>query len=148
MPMDLQRTQEARNEYGDWQTSFAFARFVCLYLKGQGINPQVIIEPTCGKGNFIKAAIVTFDNLEEVYGVEIYNPYLVELKDYAETIGHVSVHLFNHDVFTFNFDTIKHQIQGKNILVLGNPPWVTNSELGKNNGENIPKKYNYIQIIR
>ena len=143
MPMDLQRTQEARNEYGDWQTSFAFARFVCLYLKGQGINPQVIIEPTCGKGNFIKAAIATFDNLEEVYGVEIYNPYLVELKDYAETIGHVSVHLFNHDVFTFNFDTIKHQIQGKNILVLGNPPWVTNSELGKNNGENIPKKYNY-----
>lgn len=146
MPTDLQRTQEARNEYGDWQTSFEFACLVCHYLKGQGINPQVIIEPTCGKGNFIKAAIATFDNLEDIYGVEIYNPYLVELKDYTDKFDHVSVHLFNHDVFTFDFDTIKYHIQGKNILILGNPPWVTNSELSKNNSENIPQKYNYRDV--
>lgn len=143
VPTDLQRTQEARNEYGDWQTSFEFACLVCRYLKHQGVNPQIIIEPTCGKGNFIKAAIVTFDNLEEIYGVEIYKPYLDELKVYTDTLNHVAVHLFNHDVFTFNFNDIKYQIQGKNILILGNPPWVTNSELSKNNSENIPMKYNY-----
>lgn len=140
---DLQRTQEARNEYGDWQTSFEFACLVCRYIKRQGVNPQVIIEPTCGKGNFIKAAIATFENLEEIYGIEIYKPYLDELKIYTDTLKNVSVHLFNHDVFTFNFNDIKRQVQGKNILVLGNPPWVTNSELGKNNSENIPTKYNY-----
>lgn len=143
VPTDLQRTQEARNEYGDWQTSFEFACLVCRYLKRQGVNPQIIIEPTCGKGNFIKAAIATFDNLEEIYGVEIYKPYLDELKIYTDTLNHVDVHLLNHDVFTFNFNEIKRQIQGKNILILGNPPWVTNSELSKNNSENIPTKYNY-----
>ena len=143
VPTDLQRTQEARNEYGDWQTSFEFACLVCRYLKRQGIDPQIIIEPTCGKGNFIKAAIATFDNLEEIYGVEIYKPYLDELKVYTDTLNHVTVHLFYHDVFTFNFNEIKCQIQGKNMLILGNPPWVTNSELSKNNSENIPTKYNY-----
>ena len=143
VPTDLQRTQEARNEYGDWQTSFEFACFVCRYLKRQGVNPQIIIEPTCGKGNFIKAAIATFDNLEEIYGVEIYKPYLDELKIYTDTLNNVSVHLFNHDVFTYNFNDIKRKIQGKNVLILGNPPWVTNSELSKNNSENIPTKYNY-----
>lgn len=143
VPTDLQRTQEARNEYGDWQTSFEFACLVCRYLKRQGVNPQIIIEPTCGKGNFIKAAIATFDNLEEIYGVEIYKPYLDELKIYTDTLNNVSVHLFNHDVFTYNFNDIKRKIQGKNVLILGNPPWVTNSELSKNNSENIPTKYNY-----
>lgn len=143
VPTDMQRTQEARNEYGDWQTSFEFACFVCRYLKRQGVNPQIIIEPTCGKGNFIKAAIATFDNLEEIYGVEIYKPYLDELKIYTDTLNNVSIHLFNHDVFTYNFNDIKRKIQGKNVLILGNPPWVTNSELSKNNSENIPTKYNY-----
>ena len=142
-PTDLQRTQEARNEYGDWQTSYEFACLVCRYLKRQGVTPQIVIEPTCGKGNFIKAAIATFDNLEEIYGVEIYKPYLDELKIYTDTLNNVSVHLFNHDVFTFNFNDIKRQVQGKNILILGNPPWVTNSELSRNNSENIPTKYNY-----
>lgn len=143
VPTDSRRTQEARNEYGDWQTSYEFACLVCRYLIRQGVNPQVVIEPTCGKGNFIKAAIATFDNLEEIYGVEIYKPYLDELKVYTDTLNNVSVHLFNHDVFTFNFNVIKHKIQRKNILILGNPPWVTNSELSKNNSENIPTKYNY-----
>lgn len=141
--MSKNKTQEVRKAYGDWQTSFEFACLVCRYLKHQGVNPQIIIEPTCGKGNFIKAAIATFENVEDVYGIEIYKPYLDELKVYTDTLKNVSVHLINHDVFTFDFDEIKRQIQGKNILILGNPPWVTNSEQSKNNSENVPTKYNY-----
>lgn len=49
-------------------------------VKKQGIRPQVIIEPTCGKGHFILAALQTFDNIEEIYGIEIYKPYLQTLK--------------------------------------------------------------------
>lgn len=143
VPSELNRSQEARNEYGDWQTSFEFASLVCSYLKNQGVNPQIIIEPTCGKGNFIKAAIASFENLEEIYGVEIYKPYLDELETYTEKLENVSVHLINHDVFTFDFVEIKRRVQGKNILILGNPPWVTNSELSKNNSDNIPTKFNY-----
>ena len=41
-----------RDEYGDWQTNYPLALSVCQMLKNKGINPQVIIEPTCGFGNF------------------------------------------------------------------------------------------------
>ena len=42
-----------RIEYGDWQTSLELAFEVCKLLKEIGVNPKVIVEPTCGKGNFI-----------------------------------------------------------------------------------------------
>ena len=52
-----------REGYGDWQTSYEFAKSVCLYLKSRGITPEVIVEPTCGIGNFIAAAIDVFDTI-------------------------------------------------------------------------------------
>lgn len=65
-----------RNDYGDWQTSYDFAKEVCLYLKKKGITPEVIVEPTCGLGNFIAAAIDVFNSIEEVYAVEICQEYI------------------------------------------------------------------------
>ena len=65
-----------RDEYGDWQTNYPLALSVCQMLKNKGINPQVIIEPTCGKGNFILAALETFNTLEHVIGIEINAEYL------------------------------------------------------------------------
>ena len=67
---------EKKDEYGDWQTNLPLAISVCEYLKERGIRPQVIVEPTCGQGNFILAALLTFDSIEDVYGIEIYKPYL------------------------------------------------------------------------
>jgi arginyl-tRNA synthetase len=44
-----------RAEYGDFQTNIDLAINVAKYLKHNSINPKIIIEPTCGKGNFIVA---------------------------------------------------------------------------------------------
>ena len=66
-------------EFGDWQTNYELATEVCNLLKSKGINPQIIIEPTCGVGNFILAALNTFENLEGVYGIEIQKSYLEAL---------------------------------------------------------------------
>ena len=57
----------SKEEYGDWQTSMELALSVCRLLKEQGINPHVIVEPTCGKGHFILAALQTFDSIEDIY---------------------------------------------------------------------------------
>ena len=72
---------EKKNEYGDWQTNMSLAISVCEHIKSKGIFPQVIVEPTCGQGNFIVAALLTFDTIEDVYGIEIYKPYIEILKD-------------------------------------------------------------------
>lgn len=44
-----------KREYGDYQTPDSFAFSVCKYLKEKRkIRPQIVIEPTCGIGSFIK----------------------------------------------------------------------------------------------
>ncbi len=139
-----------RAEYGDFQTNQNLAKSVTILLKGNGINPKTIIEPTCGKGNFIVASLATFPYLQNVIGVEIYKPYIWETKfniinfyldnptDYKPTI---EINHFN--VFDFDFKEIANQFLNDEILVIGNPPWVTNSMLSSLESNNLPKKSNF-----
>ena len=99
-----------KEEYGDWQTNLSLAISICEHLRDQGISPQVIIEPTCGQGNFIIAALLTFDSIEDVYGIEIHQPYLEILKEklqkFGKTIEQVNIHLFHESIFGFDFKKI------------------------------------------
>lgn len=142
--------QENKVEYGDWQTNLELACRVCLLVKNQGISPEVIIEPTCGVGTFILASVIVFgETAKEIYGIEIYKPYIYELKfhflDYALNnpgIINCRIHLIHQSIFGFEFESLGIA-QNKNVLVVGNPPWVTNSKLGEINSENLPKKSNF-----
>lgn len=67
-----------RAEYGDFQTNLKLAVSVAQYLSKHIDEPEILIEPTCGKGNFICAALKTFSFLKKIYGVEIYKPYVWE----------------------------------------------------------------------
>lgn len=142
-----------KEEYGDWQTNMNLALDVCRLLKECGVNPQIIIEPTCGKGHFIMAAMQVFDTVEDIYGIEIYKPYLDELKvqilqqsiDCPDK-SQAKIHLYHQNIFDFDFTDIKQNIRGKEILVLGNPPWVTNSKLGGIKSSNLPPKTNFKKL--
>lgn len=136
-----------RKEFGDWQTNESLALSVCRLLKSQGIHPKILIEPTCGVGNFVMAALQVFeDDIEDVIALEINS-------DYFETMKHktsaskgnrnINFHFFNQDFFRFDFATIKPLFNNREILVLGNPPWVTNSMLSGLNSENLPLKNNF-----
>ncbi len=141
--------QEARDEFGDWQTNYQLACNVCQLMKEKGIRPQVVIEPTCGKGAFVLAALQTFESLELVYGIDIYKPYLNALKlnllekSFDSHRHNAKIKLFHSSIFDFDFKPIKEQCGQKNILVIGNPPWVTNSKLGSINSNNLPFKSNF-----
>lgn len=136
-----------KNEFGDWQTNYSLAVSICKHLKSQGINPQIVIEPTCGIGNFVIAATEVFDNLERVYCIEINHDYTEELsRRLRNTHLHgIDVSVINDSIFNVNMSEIKGQIHGKEILVLGNPPWVTNSKLGSMGSSNVPNKSNFKQ---
>lgn len=54
-----------------------------------------------------------------------------KLQEYQKNNLIVSYELYNADVFNFDFREIANQNPDQNILVIGNPPWVTNSGLGK-----------------
>lgn len=138
---------EKKDEYGDWQTNLPLAISVCEHLKAQGIRPQVIIEPTCGQGCFIVAALLTFDTIEDVFGVEIYKPYLEileeKLQKFGKSLNGVNIHLYHESIFDFDFRKITNNIAGRVVLAIGNPPWVTNSKLGEMGSDNLPVKTNF-----
>ena len=143
---------ENRIEYGDFQTNEKLAGSICNYLKNKKINPKILLEPTCGKGAFILSAIKTFDSLHQVFGIEIQEKYLWQLKfellEYFlknPTTNKPQINLYHCNVFDFDFKMIKNQINNQELLVIGNPPWVTNSTLSTLNSKNLPKKSNFKQ---
>ena len=139
-----------RAEYGDFQTNCDLANKTTLFLKSKGLSPQVIIEPTCGKGNFIVAFLKNFSQIETVLGIEIYKPYVWECK--FNIIGFFlenpnapkpDIRIYHFNVFDFNFNEIQKKYNDKKLLIIGNPPWVTNSQLGSLNSDNLPRKINF-----
>lgn len=139
-----------RAEYGDFQTNLDLANKVTFHLTTKNILPEIIIEPTCGKGNFIIAAMKHFSNVKKVFGIEIYKPYVWETKfniiDFylsnpANSKPEISI--IHNSVFDFDFKTVAKKNSTQEILIIGNPPWVTNSKLGSLNSSNLPKKTNF-----
>src|SRR5438034_7997380 len=72
--------RESVQEYGDFQTPLTLARTVCQKLFELGYRPEVLIEPTCGNGNFIIAALEIFPSIRKVFGLEIQEGYVTECK--------------------------------------------------------------------
>ncbi|MBI5214651.1 MAG: hypothetical protein HY960_02755 [Ignavibacteriae bacterium] len=139
-----------RAEYGDFQTNPNLASNVVKFLKQVSSNPEIIVEPTCGKGNFIVACLSTFKRIEKIFGVEIYKPYVWETKfnilqffiDNPDTRKpEIEINHFN--VFDFDFGRICKEHSRREILVIGNPPWVTNSKLSSLGSGNLPIKSNF-----
>jgi len=134
-------------EYGDYQTPYNLAEKVCKILVHEGVNPSIVIEPTFGLGHFIISAINNFNNIKQIYGVEIQKSYAYEFK---KKIINLSSELMNKNfsITVNNEDLFKHQIPSSlletddDLLILGNPPWVTVAELNKLSSSNIPKKSN------
>src|SRR5690554_1857362 len=139
-----------RAEYGDFQTNSDLANKVTLHLASKNISPEIVIEPTCGKGNFIIASLRNFKNIKNVFGVEIYKPYVWETKfsvvDFFLSNPNTNkpeISIIHCNVFDFDFNAIAKKHSANDILVIGNPPWVTNSKLGSLNSTNLPKKTNF-----
>jgi hypothetical protein len=144
-----------RAEYGDFQTNNRLALQVCAILKSKGITPEIIIEPTFGKGSFILAALQSFENVDRIIGVEIYKSYvwhtkfaIVEFFAHLKTAGKFekkkpAIILHHQSVFDFDFPALG--INKEQVLVLGNPPWVTNAMLSSLNSGNLPVKSNFKQ---
>ncbi len=126
-----------KREYGDYQTPADFAEKVCAYLKDyRHIQPSAVVEPTCGVGSFLNGSLLF--NAEEYYGIEI-NPAYCDIC--KQLICSDKVKIVNADFFSFSSkDLIQHKGQ---ILVIGNPPWVTNSTLSVLGSDNLPLKTNF-----
>lgn len=130
-------------EFGDFQTPLDLAREVCALLASKGVNPAAIVEPTCGIGTFLFAALEQFRTVERVLGFDINTEYVETVQErLKQQTGRNKVQIVHGDFFIINWQKTL-QTMPEPILVIGNPPWVTSAELGSLESANIPQKGNF-----
>lgn len=122
------------DEFGDFQTPVGLARQVFEVL--QGGTYKRVLEPTCGVGNFLYVARELLPSAE-LRGVEI-QP---DLAQAAAKVAQVDL----GDAMNYDFAGLKWGVEGK-LLVVGNPPWVTNAALTTMSSDNKPALRNIRQL--
>ena len=133
-----------RIEFGDFQTPDDLALAVCRRLVALDIRPDVVIEPTCGVGAFVRAAAASFPDALEILGFDSNVSYLETLRaKLASTRSQGRIELEHADFFTTDWREKLLGISGS-VLVVGNFPWVTNATLGAIGGSNLPEKSNFL----
>lgn len=139
-----------RREYGDFQTNKNLSDKIVHYIKSKNFEPEFILEPTCGKGNFIISCLKYNPSIKKIIGIEIYQPYAWEtkfniLKYFIINSRKIipEIEIIHANVFDFPFDKVSNETNHLKTLIIGNPPWITNSELGTISSNNLPQKANF-----
>ncbi len=122
------------NEFGDFQTPLALARQVMGRLGGARPWSRVL-EPTCGLGNFLQAAKEALPEAE-VIGIETQPGHAARARSVAQVLER---NVFDLDLAR---DLPWKSAAGSSLLIVGNPPWVTNSQLSVLGSDNRPIRGN------
>ncbi len=129
-----------QSQFGDYQTPYSLAWDVCQVLAKIAATPRSIVEPTCGKGSFLRAAESVFSSCDTLRGYEINDEHVTEA---MRTVQRSLVQ--QSDFFLQDWDALLDSLE-EPLLLLGNPPWVTNSAIGRVGGENLPYKSNALGL--
>lgn len=129
-----------QKEYGDFQTPLNLASDVVSLLDRLDGRPDRVIEPTSGLGSFLEAAHTLWGRGPRYEGFEI-NPDYV--RESSSRLGESDFLISQQDFFTADWGSILKSQDSGRLLVVGNPPWVTNSALGSLDSGNLPPKNNF-----
>jgi hypothetical protein len=129
-------------EFGDFQTPDGLAQEIAEFLRDSGETADVIVEPTCGQGSFVRAAIAAFPDAKVIYGFDINPAYVREAAGALERNATRKAQFECRNFFEVNWAEFFADKNGS-VLVVGNPPWVTNSALGALGSDNLPDKTNF-----
>jgi hypothetical protein len=141
--MQAPQKSKAKTEFGDFQTPPELARQCCALLRERGFSPASVLEPTCGRGNFLTVALEAFPDAGKAIGLEINPAHVEEARQQIQCLKQSSkVEIHQTDFFRADWDGILRQLADP-LLIVGNPPWVTNSQLGALESENLPRKSNF-----
>ncbi len=88
------------------------------------------------------ASIQGFPHVRQAFAYDIKADYVSALRNALRDANGVRCQVVQQDFFTFNWKEFFATFR-REILVLGNPPWVTNAALGALGSNNLPKKTNF-----
>jgi hypothetical protein len=122
--------------YGDYQTPAPLAALVVDRLAQQYPCWTRVLEPTCGTGQFLHAAAQ--HHPAEMVGIELQTEYAQA----ARANTPLDTRIIQADIFSFDLAQIDWHTPG-HLLVVGNPPWVTNAAQSAAAHKNLPDKSNF-----
>ena len=124
-----------KREFGDYQTPQEFSDRICQFLiEERRIKPRVVIEPTCGLGNFLDSSLKF--KAELYFGIELQQDYYEFCK---KRFVQENIQILQGDIFDFPLKELSGE---QDVLLIGNPPWVTSSTLSSLDSNNLPSKTN------
>ena len=114
-----------------------------MLLAKKGLTPASVLEPTCGEGNFLVAALRAFPGIKKVVGVDINSEHTARARVAAQVVsGNCVTEILQEDFFNVGWSRVVDSLP-EPLLIIGNPPWVTNAALGFMDGSNSPQKVNF-----
>ena len=132
-------------EFGDFQTPQSLASEVCRLIRSLGGTPDIVLEPTAGIGSFLCAAADAFPQAI-LRGYDINPDYVSHARRALAKIGAASrSRVTRLDFFDCDWELELSGLNGR-LLLLGNLPWVTNSDISLVNGTNLPTKENFLGL--
>jgi hypothetical protein len=96
-----------------------------------------VLEPTCGRGHFLAGLLGRPEPPREIKAIEIQADLAASARGVVGETAVTHANLFDLD--------LRRDLcwrESGPLLVLGNPPWVTNAELGVLASGNLPRKWN------
>lgn len=132
----------SKKEFGDFQTPLSLARRVAALVKQGEKHVGTVIEPTCGLGAFLQAAAELFGKSTSYLGFDV-NAHYVEAANAAMARSGLSaITVQQGDFYATNWRELLSEQSGP-LLIIGNPPWITNAGMGVIGGGNLPEKSNF-----
>ncbi|MFV8756291.1 SAM-dependent DNA methyltransferase [Nannocystaceae bacterium ST9] len=95
-----------------------------------------VLEPTCGVGEFLVAAGSAFPDAA-LLGFEVSPDHVEVARARVDPRARIAL----ADCFTTDWPRVIAELP-EPLLILGNPPWVTNAALGSLGSTNLPEKHN------
>jgi hypothetical protein len=121
-----------RRDLGDFQTPAGLVAEVLETLGPIGARWPRVLEPTCGLGHFIGGMLALATPPREILAVEIQEAHCHVARSLSDDLAPrcARVEITHADLFDLDLKRDLKWRESGPLLVIGNPPWITNSELG------------------
>jgi hypothetical protein len=123
---------------GDYQTPHALATRVWETLGT--IDVDLLVEPTVGLGVFLSTVPDAYRDLPWI-AFDLNSAYVAHTREVART-GGLTADVRCTSIFEVSDTELAPLARNKRVLVVGNPPWVTNSAQSGAAVSNLPQKLN------
>ncbi len=106
-----------------------------------------VLEPTCGRGNFVEGLLRSNTPPVEIQAAELQEAHFEIARKFQSGFPRSKVVVRRANIFDLDLRRDLNWDGSGPLLVVGNPPWVTNAELGSLGSSNLPGKTNLKRLV-